>query len=258
MPSEQKRAAEAVSTPTTNKRTKSDSVDDLILAKMMENHYKVGSLSVPFGKLERECGYRPRNNNFRIAFNGHKEEGNVISSDGKNYQLSEKGVELAGGTVDVMKKAKTNQEHQDRIKSKLKKKGPEIFDLLLDRPLQTRKELASTLGVGDGTHYFSYALKELKDLGYVVVDAKNSKKGKKLLLLSERSFLNSSDFEAYENMQRANNEVTTETQKKSKSESKEPIDNEVGGSQPEKNKAETEVKVVNVESSVEINVKNKD
>lgn len=115
------------------------------------------------------------------------------------FGLTQKGIDEA--TTDELKEAmaaiaknkpKTNAEHHERIKAKLmNERGEQIFDLLLESytnsvdggsddndAAQSRTELARKIGISDRGAYFSYALQQLKNLGYAedVKDGNNRKK----------------------------------------------------------------------------------
>ena len=74
-------------------------------------------------------------------------------------------------------------------------RGEQIFDLLLKNRALTRKELARALGISDTGAYFSYALQQLKDLGYAE-NIRGEGKGNKVSL-TDKAFVSSRDeFEA--------------------------------------------------------------
>jgi hypothetical protein len=91
----------------------------------------------------------------------------------------------------------TNKELHERIKSKcMNNRGHDIFDLLLKKGPLTRKELAEQeLKISNRGAYFSYALQQLKDLGYVERDPSASNKAK--LRLSDKCFVVSTDREDF-------------------------------------------------------------
>ena len=118
----------------------------------------------------------------------------VPSPDSKGktqYMLSEKGVELAttfasDEELADYKMPETNEEHHEKIKSKLmrqekaKKFGPKIFDLLLqkDTPM-TRHEIAEEFNTLADSHGFFYGLQALKKMGLVVEAGVAGKKAKR-------------------------------------------------------------------------------
>ena len=88
--------------------------------------------------------------------------------------------------------AQSNEDHQQRLKKRMiNETGPKIFDLLLKYGSLRRLELAGLLETCEGSHKFSYALKDLRDKGLVDVASKTSKITK--LKLTDDAFLNASE-----------------------------------------------------------------
>ena len=174
--------------------------DQLILKTMLYYNYCEGVTSVKIDKIEAECGIGTRNKNFRAAFNDQVSNGNIAKSDNGEYWMTEQGAALAE-TYDEGAGAKplTNKDHQERLKSRLKGKGPEIFDLFLAHGTMSRKEGAAAIGVSDRSHSYSYGLQSLRIKGreIVVVDAENSTKGNQMLVLSEKAFFTKEDYAEY-------------------------------------------------------------
>jgi hypothetical protein len=154
---------------------------EVLLAKMMEQHV-VGNDSVSFEDILSGLGMNNRNTTWRNVWrdllkDGHTEANNV---DGpvftSGYRLTDSGLGNASteeyqktlaAVVQQQPQPKTEQELHQSIKSKLmNQRGEQIFDLLLQQGPQSRKELAKLLGISDTGAYFSYALQQLKDLGY--------------------------------------------------------------------------------------------
>lgn len=185
------------------KRSKSAAkYDEKILTGMVYYNYKIGGNSVKVDKIEKECGVGQRNKNFRTAWNDLVAMGHIVkSNDGNGYQLSEQGQALAA-TYDptgAMQPPATSQAFVDRIKSRLKGKGAEIFDLYLRYCTMTRKEAAALLGCNDRSHKFSYGMQSLRidKNEYLEVDGVNSSKGHQMLILTERAFFNKEEYNEY-------------------------------------------------------------
>jgi hypothetical protein len=88
---------------------------------------------------------------------------------------------------------KTTAEHHAKIRKLcMNNRAVQIFDLLLKHGSLTRKELAATIGISDRGGPFSYGLRHLKQLGFIVV-AKISRRGKKKLVLSDKAFVKPED-----------------------------------------------------------------
>lgn len=116
------------------------------------------------------------------------------------YELTETGEEKAGSPEQKEMKrlmeatVSTTQEEHARIRKLcLNNRAVQIFDLLLKHGSLTRKELAATIGISDRGAPFSYGLRHLKRLGYIVVDVNHAVRGRKLLKLSDKAFLDPKD-----------------------------------------------------------------
>ena len=88
----------------------------------------------------------------------------------------------------------TTAEMHDHIRQLcMNNRAVQIFDLLLKHGSMTRRELAATIGINDRGKTFFYGLQQLRRLGYIVVDEKVSKRGRQLLVLSDKSFMDPKD-----------------------------------------------------------------
>lgn len=157
--------------------------DQLILAKLA--YYHDTTIKVNWEMIARECGFHVRTKTAVAAMKDLEEDGLVVKENG-HYKLTEKGLEAIGANDCQRVIPTSNEEYHAQIKSKLMPKGPIIIDLLLNKSPQHRNDLAAGMNMKSGTHSFSYALKQLKDLGYVC-EAKGGKG--KLLQLSHKAFL---------------------------------------------------------------------
>jgi len=182
------------------------SPDQVLLAKLMEQHaMDPENASLSFADIMMGLGMNDHNTKWRNAWKAMREQGYIQSCSDDNggiftgaFELTPSGIDIAA--TDEYKQAmllttagpsncKTNQELHDHIKSKLmNKRGDQIFDLLLERGTQSRKELAAVLGISDRGAYFSYAFQQLKELGYVEVDPTVTGKKKKVRL-SDKAFV---------------------------------------------------------------------
>jgi len=171
----------------------------VLLAKLMEQHI-MENYSVSFADIMTDLGMNDHNTTWRERWKDLEEEGYTKPSAAKGgpvftsgYQLTPKGIELAATDEykqALVNKPKTNDELHERIKGKLmNKRGGEIFDLLLERGPLTRNELSGILGISDRGAYFSYALQQLKDLGYAEDDPNKVKGMKKKVRLTDKAFL---------------------------------------------------------------------
>lgn len=164
-----------------------NSSDQVLLAKLMESHLleadQKEKSGLSFAAIMSSLGMNDHNTGWRNSWKDLEKKGLTQQVPGGNggfftsgFCLTKEGLD-AFATDDNMKEAmavisekqpKTNEEHQNRIKSKLmNKRGEEIFDVLLKHGPLSRKEIAAKLGISDRGAYFSYALQQLKDLGYV-------------------------------------------------------------------------------------------
>lgn len=191
----------------------SGSIGDTILATMMAVQLKRNESSLSFVSLMKARKMNDRNTGWRnewrtLILGGYiqpvtspqssKAGGNGIFTAA--HELTEKGEEKAGSPEQKEIKRlmettvnTTAQEHERIRKLCMNNRTVQIFDLLLNHGSLTRKELAATIGISDRGGPFSYGLRQLKRLGYVVVDEKASERGKKMLKLSNRAFLNPND-----------------------------------------------------------------
>ena len=173
-----------------------DKSESTILAIMMQYHIDDKN-DVQFEDVAAEIGCHERNKGWRELWTSVKKKGYVEASTtcNKGFQLTQKGIDLAA--TDEYKEMlsfqpKTNEEHQERIKKRLKKsKSIEIFDLLQKHGSLTRYELAGIMGQKDRGHAFSYSLQELKKRkGLVEEDPTKAGKSKgKKLRLSDKAYL---------------------------------------------------------------------
>jgi hypothetical protein len=196
-----RRKPKALVVPTSSGGTKDDTSkpNQVLLTKLMEQHMLESGL-VSFASIMTSLDMNDRNTKWRIAWKDLQEqdyteqatEGGFFTS---GFNLTKAGLDMAA--TDEYKEAmaqmkttpKTNEEHHARIKRKLmNKRGDQIFDLLLQHGRLSRKELASILEISDRGAYFSYALQQLKDLGYAenVPDAGS---GRKKVRLTDKAFV---------------------------------------------------------------------
>ncbi len=192
------------------------SIADTILATMMAVQLKRHSSSLSFVSLMKARKMNDRNTGWRnewrnLILKGYIQpatsktcsESSKAGSNGiftSDYELTEKGEEKAGSPEQKEIKRlmestvnTTAQEHERIRKLCMNNRTVQIFDLLLKHGSLTRKELAATIGISDRGGPFSYGLRQLKRLGYVIVDEKASERGKKILKLSDRAFFNPND-----------------------------------------------------------------
>jgi len=134
------------------------------------------------------------------SLSGSSENGGGNGIFTSRYELTEKGEDHCGCPrlramkLDIETKAKTSAEQHDKIRKLcMNNRAVDIFDLLLKHGSLTRRELAATVGISDRGAPFSYGLRQLKKLGYIVVDEKIAKRGKKSLMLSDKAFLDPKD-----------------------------------------------------------------
>ncbi|OEU18120.1 hypothetical protein FRACYDRAFT_238554 [Fragilariopsis cylindrus CCMP1102] len=146
-----------------------------------------------------------RNTSWRNAWKSLSESKLIaqIKSGGgfytSGFRLTTKGLEEASTDElkeimaknnTISKQPQTNDELHQRIKAKLmNQRGEQIFDLLLKYGSMSRYELAKSLGISDRGAYFSYALQQLKDLGYAE-NAIRDIDGKNAVNLTGKSFVN--------------------------------------------------------------------
>jgi hypothetical protein len=169
-----------------------------LLAKLAERYVEFdGDLreaSASFCDIMDEFGMNNRNTGWRRAWAKLIETDKYIEplTEGaatytSDFALTLRGLEASDVKRVESTKPSTNSELHDAIKSRcMNKRGEQIFDLLLTKGPLTRKELANKhLMISDRGAYFSYALQQLKDLGFVEVDTM----GKSKLRLSDKCFM---------------------------------------------------------------------
>ena len=177
---------------------------EVLLGQLMQQ-YLVDKESAPsYASIMSGLGMNDRNTPWRKAWKDMLEKGLIEQQESSGgvfttgVQLTEQGIDEA--STDELKevmsktesaKATTNEELHERIKAKLmNERGKQIFDLLLKYEAMSRHELAHCLGISDTGAYFSYALQELKDLGY----AEDVREGRsKRACLTEKSFVTPRD-----------------------------------------------------------------
>ena len=183
---------------------------DVLLSHLMEQYLlnnssddeQRGVESLSFGEIMSRLNMNDHNTGWRNAWKDLQKSGftEQLESGGfftTPFRLTQQGRDEA--STEEMKEVlakkpktnfQTNQELHEHIKGKLmNKRGEEIFDLLLQDHEKNgdgmnRKELAKALGISDTGAYFSYALQQLKDLGYA--------EGKKTRL-TEKAFVKGKD-----------------------------------------------------------------
>jgi hypothetical protein len=141
------------------------------------------------------------NNRWRGVWKSLKEQGLIQpAAAGKGFEITEKGIQQAetpeykAFMKDKNYVAATNNEYQERLKSKFKcKKSAAIFDLLLHHGSLSRFELAGLVGEKDRSHSFSYSLQELVQKSKVVEPDPSSKGRPKKFRLSATAFLKPDD-----------------------------------------------------------------
>jgi len=191
------------------KKGKSDDIGDSILATMLAVKMKRNDSCISFVAVMEARSMNHKNQAWRDEWRNLIEQrfiqpatksgkgGGVFTAD---YELTQKGDDRVGSPEQKEIKRlmettvnSTAQEHDRIRKICMNNRAREIFDLLLKHGSMTRKELAATIGISDRGGPFSYGLRQLKRLGYIVVDEKNSQRGKKLLVLSDKAFFDPKD-----------------------------------------------------------------
>lgn len=173
---------------------------EVLLSQMMEQYTVDKDKSLSFGDILKGLGMNDRNTGWRNAWKDLEKNGLIEAAAGSGstftsgFRLTEKGREEASTEEyeELMKRnkglgggPKTNEELHERIKGKLmNERGEQIFDLLLQHGTLSRKELAKHLGISDTGAYFSYALQQLKDLGYAE-NVSGDGRGKKVRLTDQ-------------------------------------------------------------------------
>ena len=168
-----------------------------LLGNMM-NHLMSGPTEgVSFRQSSKDMDFMERTKTWRDSWCKILTDGYIEAcSDGastytSDHKLTQKGKDYASTPEyqeylkDMAFTPATNEEHQNRIKKRLKEQrwGPTIFDLLLEHGKLTRKELAGIIGTVDRSHRFSYGLQELVKKDLVV------KHEKMFCILSPKAFL---------------------------------------------------------------------
>ena len=184
--------------------------DQILMTKLFEQQVVMNNKSVSFVDILKELGMNDRNTKWRNTWRELEQKGYIQQSMGKEmssgggsffvsgFHLTDTGMDVTAtdeykqamkSNKEILAKPKTNQELHKQIKEKLmNKRGDEIFDLLLKFGSLSRTELSGKLGISDRGAYFSYALQQLKDLGYVEIDSDNPGKQKRLRL-SDSAFV---------------------------------------------------------------------
>ena len=178
---------------------------EVLLSQLMERYLVDADSAASFVGILSGLGMNDHNTTWRNEWRGMEKEGLIEQVEGggplftSDFCLTEKGRDEASTDElkQVMKvnnaaggnKPETNEEFHKQIKSKLmNERGEQIFDLLLKHGSLTRKELAKHLGIADTGAYFSYALQQLKDLGYAENFSAEGCRGKKVRL-TDASFI---------------------------------------------------------------------
>lgn len=215
---------------------------DVLLGQLMETHLVDTESSLSFADILSSLGMNDRNTKWRNAWKDLRAETMTEQAQGgpfftSGFRLTAQGVEEASTeelkelmeknkAANETKKPHTNTELHDIIKSKLmNKRGEQIFDLLVENRKQqescatgmTRKELSKALGISDTGAYFSYALQQLKDLGYA--ENKSSEKGKgKKVCLTDKAFVDGEDGGGSDMAQNVETFITEEKEEEKKTE----------------------------------------
>lgn len=173
------------------------------LTKMME-HHMAGRDGVGYETLRLELNIGQRVKSQLAAWKNLIDSGYIEVNSGREYKLSQKGLDLAATPEykeyikDLNIVSATNDDHQARIKKHLnpkhKKRATQIFDFLVQYGSLTALELAALVGTKRGSHAFSYGLKELKEKGYIEIESNPIRKTRgKMLRLSDKAFLKPED-----------------------------------------------------------------
>jgi hypothetical protein len=201
------------------KRGKSNSklsIADTLLSTMVAVQVRRNESCISFVSLMKARKMNNRNTPWRNEWRNLIEEGYIKpvtskpsseSSEGGgngmftgNYELTDKGEDQAGSpeqkTIKRLMETTVNttaEEHARIRKLCMNNRTVELFDLLLNHGSLTRKELAATIGINDRGGPFSYGLRHITRLEYIVVDEKNAQRGKHLLMVSDKAFMNPKD-----------------------------------------------------------------
>jgi len=182
----------------------------ILLAKLMEQYAMMDSAddtalaALSYAEIMEGLGKNDRNTKWRNAWRYLKEkDGYIVEAEGEGgggfftsgFKLTPAGLDAAStdeykeAMSATTKRPRTNEELHTQIKGRLmNKRGEEIFDLLLERGPLSRTELAGILGISDRGAYFSYALQQLKDLGYAE-DVPAAQGRKKKVRLTDKAFV---------------------------------------------------------------------
>ena len=153
---------------------------EVLLGQLMQQYLVDDSSAPSYASIMSGLGMNDRNTPWRKAWKDMSTQGLTEQHETggfftSGFRLTKDGIEAAStdelkelmAKTDVASNPKTDEELHEQIKSKLmNKRGDQIFDLLLKHGKMTRKELAKALGISTTGAYFSYALQQLKDLGY--------------------------------------------------------------------------------------------
>lgn len=192
------------------------SIAEALMSTMVAVQLKRNNSCLSFVSLMKARKMNDRNTPWRNEWRNLIEEGFIKPANSKRssrsnesggtgiftstYELTDKGEDRAGSPDQKEIKrlmemtVNTTTEHHARIKELcMNNRARAIFDLLLKHGSLTRKELAAIIGISDRGAPFSYGLRDLKEKGYIVVDVKNSQKGKKALKLSDKTFMDPKD-----------------------------------------------------------------
>ena len=193
---------------------------DVLLGQLMEQYLMTlneenpgeDASSISFADILSALGMNDRNTGWRNVWKDlhasklteQLEPGASIFTSG--FRLTPAGREEASteelktimaksSTITAKNKPKTNEELHTLIKGKLmNERGEQILDLLVaDHEKKgegmSRKELSKALGISDTGAYFSYALQQLKDLGYAE-NVRSGEKGKGTkVCLTDKAFV---------------------------------------------------------------------
>lgn len=192
------------------KKGKSDtkkSIADALLSTMMAVQLKRSVTELSFVELMKARKMNDRNTPWRNEWKNLIQEGYIQPKGAggsgtftSDYALTDKGEARAGSPeqkeIKRLMEATVNttpEKHAQIRKLCMNKRSVQSFDLLLKHGSMTRKEIALMIGISDRGGPFSYGLRHLKQLGYIVEDTKNSQRGNKKLMLSDRCFMNPKD-----------------------------------------------------------------
>jgi len=173
------------------RRASDEDVDQerLILDTLAKFH-QCGKQTVTWKQISKDCGYSYKTNSWCAAWKSVQEKGYVQLERGQGGRLTEEGMEVIG-YVKLEFKADpswSNEAYHEKIKSKLKVKGPEVFDLFLQHAPATGKEIAAMMGTKEGSHRFFYALQEIRNYGLIAQCPCPGLKGK-YWMLSDEAFV---------------------------------------------------------------------